>query len=145
MRIERVLKHLWWLQWTTFFFICQVDLDKNAKNPTDDELQKYLERLLVSSSRELGWTMERYFDEIACIIFIKTFTNLHFECVICENNELPVRPSMIFTQLWMIIKQTKSSDKSKRSRTSNLQPWEEISMSLWNGLSLKKKRLERTL
>jgi hypothetical protein len=44
--------------------ICTTELDIAADELEDQVLQQYLEGFLASSSRELGWTMEKYFEEI---------------------------------------------------------------------------------
>ena len=44
--------------------ICTTELDIAADELEDQVLQQYLEGFLASSSRELGWTMKKYFEEI---------------------------------------------------------------------------------
>jgi len=51
--------------------ICTTEVESTADELEDQVLQHYLEGFLVSSSRELGWTMEKYFEEIEYDLSIK--------------------------------------------------------------------------
>jgi len=55
--------------------ICATELEIAADELEDQVLQQYLEGFLASSSRELGWTMEKYFDEIEYDLSIKNPTS----------------------------------------------------------------------
>jgi hypothetical protein len=46
------------------------ELEIAADGLNDEDLQDYLKRFLVHSSKELGWTMKKFFDEIECDLFI---------------------------------------------------------------------------
>jgi len=52
--------------------ICTTELEIAADELEDQVLQQYLEGFLASSSRELGWTMEKYFEEIEYDLSIKS-------------------------------------------------------------------------
>jgi len=51
--------------------ICTTELEIAADELYDQVLQQYSEGFLASSSRELGWTMEKYFEEIKYDLSIK--------------------------------------------------------------------------
>ena len=55
--------------------ICTTELEIAADELEDQVLQQYSERFLGSSSRELGWTMERYSEEIEHDLSIKNPTS----------------------------------------------------------------------
>jgi hypothetical protein len=55
--------------------ICTSELQIAAHELEDQVLQLYLEGLLASSSRELGWTMEKYSEEIEYDLSIKIPTS----------------------------------------------------------------------
>jgi hypothetical protein len=55
--------------------ICTTELEIAADELEDQVLQQYLEGFLASSSRELGWTMEKYFEEIEYDLSIKNPTS----------------------------------------------------------------------
>ena len=44
--------------------ICTTELEIADDEVEGQALQQYLEGFLASSSRELGWTMKKYFEEI---------------------------------------------------------------------------------
>jgi len=44
--------------------ICTTELEISADELKDQVLQLYSEGFLATSSREVGWTMEKYFEEI---------------------------------------------------------------------------------
>ena len=54
--------------WTT-------ELEITADELEDQDLLQYLEDFLASSSKELGWTMEKYFEEIEYDLSIKNPTS----------------------------------------------------------------------
>jgi hypothetical protein len=54
---------------------CTTELEIAADELEDQVLQQYLEGFLTSSSRELGWTMEKYFEEIEYDLSIKNPTS----------------------------------------------------------------------
>ena len=54
--------------WTT-------ELEITADELEDQDLHQYLEEFLASSSKELGWTMEKYFEEIEYDLSIKNPTS----------------------------------------------------------------------
>jgi hypothetical protein len=55
--------------------ICTTELEIAADELEDQVVQQYLEGFLASSSRELGWTMEKYFEEIEYDLSIKNPTS----------------------------------------------------------------------
>ena len=55
--------------------ICTTELEIAADVLEDQVRQQYLEGFLASSSRELGWTMEKYFEEIEYDLSIKSPTS----------------------------------------------------------------------
>jgi hypothetical protein len=55
--------------------ICTTELEIAADELEDQVLQQYLEGFFASSSRELGWTMEKYFEEIEYDLSIKNPTS----------------------------------------------------------------------
>ena len=55
--------------------ICTTDLEIAADELEDQVLQQYLEGFLASSLRELGWTMEKCFEEIEYDLWIKNPTS----------------------------------------------------------------------
>jgi len=55
--------------------ICTTELEIAADELKNQVLQQYLEGFLASSLRELGWTMEKYFEEIEYDLSIKNPTS----------------------------------------------------------------------
>jgi len=55
--------------------ISTTELEIAADELEDQVLQQYVEGFLASSSRELGWTMEKYFEEIEYDLSIKNPTS----------------------------------------------------------------------
>ena len=55
--------------------ICTTELEIADDELEEQVLQQFLEGLLASSSRELGWTMEKYFEEIEYDLSIKNPTS----------------------------------------------------------------------
>jgi hypothetical protein len=98
--------------------ICTTELEISADELEDQVLQQYLEGFLASSSKELGWTMEKYFEEIEYDLSIKNPTSRVLDLWKQWN---PLLPRLICTRCWRTLK-ARSNGESRLSRSLGRQP-----------------------